>query len=97
MNHCICDYMISIPIQPVSTISKVSRFYSNQLWSYGSWIYNYLYAISAYYHEHCGFKSRSWRVVLNTTFGDKVVSDLRQVNGFVFSGFPPTIKLTATI
>jgi len=30
------------------------------------------YAISAYQHTSCEFKSRPWRVVLNTTFCDKV-------------------------
>ena len=29
------------------------------LWSYGSWNYNYLYAISAYHHWSCEFESHS--------------------------------------
>jgi hypothetical protein len=33
--------------------------------------------------------------VLDTTFGEKFVSDLRQVGGFL--RIPPPIKLTATI
>ena len=38
------------------------------------------------------------RGVLDTTLFDKVVSDLRQVGGFIpVLRFPPPIKLTATI
>jgi hypothetical protein len=37
------------------------------------------YAISAYHHLSCEFEPRSWRGVLDTTFCDKVFSDLRHV------------------
>ena len=66
---------------------------SSLAWSYGSWIYNYLYAISAYHHWCCGLKSLSGRGVQHYVI--KFVSDLRQVSGFL--QFPPPIKLTATI
>ena len=42
------------------------------MWSYGSWIYNYLCNQCAYHYESCDFESRSWRGVLNTTLSDKV-------------------------
>ena len=41
-------------------------------WLYDCWIYYYLYVISAYHHQRCEFKSRSWRGVLDTTSCDKV-------------------------
>jgi hypothetical protein len=64
-------------------------------WSYGSWIYNYIYAISAYHHW-CEFESRSGRGVQHYVI--KFVSDLWQVGGFLqVLRFPPPIKLTATI
>jgi hypothetical protein len=54
------------------------------------------YAISAYHHRCCEFKSRSGRVVHHYVI--KFVSDLRQVGGFLrVLRFPPSIKLTATI
>ena len=65
-------------------------------WSYGSCIYNHIYAISAYHHWCCEFESRSgWGVV---HYVIKFVSDLRQVSGFLrILRFPPPIKLTTTI
>ena len=61
------------------------------------WIYNYLC-------NKCLSLLMLWvRIllrwgVLDTTLCDKVVSDLRQVGGFLqVLGFPPPIKLTATI
>jgi hypothetical protein len=54
------------------------------------------YAISAYHHWCCEFESRSGRGVQHYVI--KVVSDLRQVGGFLrVLWFPPPIKLTATI
>jgi len=50
---------------------------SSWLWSYGSWIY----AISAYHHWCCEFKSRSGRGVQHYVI--KFVNDLRQVGGFL--------------
>jgi hypothetical protein len=48
--------------------------------------------------SYCQFEFRSWRGVLVTTLCDKVVSDLRQVGGFLWIlRFSPSIKLTATI
>jgi len=41
-------------------------------WSYGSWIYNCSYAISAYHHWCCEFESRSGRGVQCTTLCHKV-------------------------
>ena len=55
-------------------------------------------AISDYHQQSCEFKPRSWRGVLDTTLCDKVVSDLRQVGGFLrVLRFPPPMKLTTTI
>ena len=66
-------------------------------WSYSSWIYNYLC-------NQCLSPLMLWvlippkRGVPNTTLCDKVVSDLRQISGFLrVLRFPPTIKLIATI
>ena len=54
------------------------------------------YAISAYHHTCCEFESRAGRGVQHYVI--KVVSDLRQVDGFLrVLRFPPPIKLTATI
>ena len=54
------------------------------------------YAISAYHHCCYEFESRSGRGVQH--YVKKVVSDLRQVSGFLRAlWFPPPIKLTATI
>ena len=54
------------------------------------------YAISAYHHWCCGFKSRSgWGI---QHYVIKFVSDLWQVGGFLWVlRFPQPIKLTATI
>ena len=49
-------------------------------WSYGSWIYNYLYATSVYYHWCCEFESQSGRGVQHYVI--KFISDLLQVGGF---------------
>jgi hypothetical protein len=61
------------------------------LWCYGSWIYNYLF-------NQClsPLMLRVWISIRArcTTLCDKVVSDLRQVCGFL--RFPLPIKLTAT-
>ena len=55
-----------------------------------------IYEISAYHHCCCEFESRSGRGVQNYVI--TLVSDLRQVNGFLrVIRFPPPIKLTATI
>ena len=54
------------------------------------------YAISAFHHWCCEFKSRWGRGVQHYVI--KFVSDLRQVGGFLrVPRFPPPIKLTATI
>jgi hypothetical protein len=68
------------------------------VWSYGSWIYNYLC-------NQCLFTTKVVRS--NPVHGEvysmqqyviKIVSDLRQVGGFHrVLRFPPPIKLTATI
>jgi len=56
------------------------------------------YAISAYHHKRCQFKSRSCEVYSIQHYVIKFVSDLRQVGGFLrILQFPPPIKLTATI
>ena len=81
---------INLPLSLTNTLGP------SWSWSYGSWIYNYLFAISAYRHYHCELESRSWRGVLDTTLCD--VSELRQVGGFLWVlWFLPPIKLTATI
>ena len=55
-----------------------------------------IYAISAYHHWCCEFKSRSRRGVQHYVI--KFVSDLRQVGGFLrVLQFSPPIKLTTTI
>ena len=65
-------------------------------WLYGSLIYNYQYAISAYHHWCCAFESRSGRGVQHYMI--KFVSDMRQAGGFLrVLRFPPPIKLIATI
>jgi hypothetical protein len=56
------------------------------------------FAISAYHHQYCEFKPRSWWSVLETTICDKVCQWL--TTGQWFSPalqFPPPIKLTVTI
>jgi hypothetical protein len=44
--------------------------------TYGSWIYNYLHAISAYHHLSREFESHSWRGVLDTSDTFFNVNDL---------------------
>ena len=51
-------------------------------WSYGSWIYNNLYATTAYHHCCCEFEFQSGRGVQHYVI--KFVSVVRQVG--VFSG-----------
>ena len=59
-------------------------------------VFTTIYAISAYHHWCCEFKSRTGRGVQHYVI--KFVSDLRQVSGFLWVlRFPPPIKLTATI
>jgi len=59
-------------------------------WSYGSWIYNNLW------NQWSEFESRTLRGVQHYVI--KLVSDLRQVSGFVWIlRFPPSIKLTTMI
>jgi hypothetical protein len=41
------------------------------------------YAISAYHHQHCEFKSHSARVYSIQHYVMKFVSDFRQVGGFL--------------
>jgi len=56
------------------------------------------YAISAYYHLHCDFESRSDEVYSIQHYVIKFFSDLRQVSGFSpGTTFPPPIKLTTMI
>ena len=64
-------------------------------WSYGSWIYNYLCYL-------CLSLLKLWvqtsRCTRYNIMWNKFVSDLWQVGGFLWvHGFPPPIKLTATI
>ena len=55
------------------------------------------YAISAYHHQRCEFESRSGDVYSIQHYVMKLVSDLRQVGGFLrVLRFPPPIKLTTT-
>ena len=64
-------------------------------WSYGSW-FKATCAISAYHHWSCRNPLRQG--LLDITLCDKVVSDLRQVGGFLWAlWFSSPIKLTATI
>ena len=75
---------------------EVSHYFTglSWSWSYGSWIYNYLY-------NQCLSPLKLW---VQTLFMErcmqhyviKFVSDLRQVSGFLrVLRFPPPIKLTA--
>jgi hypothetical protein len=64
-------------------------------WSYGSWIYNYMCYL-------CLSLLKLWvqtsRCTRYNIMWNKCVSDLWQVGGFLWvHGFPPPIKLTATI
>ena len=65
--------------------------YLSWLWTYGSWIYNYLC-------NQCLSPLKLWVWTLFMARCIKFVSDLRQVSGFlrVFR-FPPPIKLTTII
>ena len=55
-------------------------------------------AISAYHHYCCEFKPHSGEVYSIQHYAIKLVSDLRQIGGFLrVLWFPPSIKLTATI
>jgi len=55
------------------------------------------YAISAYHNQRCEFESRSGDVYSIQHYVMKLVSDLRQVGGFLrVLRFPPPIKLTTT-
>ena len=96
----VCAVICSVEAYKAALINFSSRSIkysfmrgSSLAWAYGSWIYNYLYAISAYHHWCCGLESLSGRGVQHYVI--KFVSDLRQVSGFL--RFPPPIKLTATI
>jgi hypothetical protein len=56
------------------------------------------YAIRTYHHYRCEFESRSGEVYSIQQYVIKLVSDLRQVGGFLRALlFPQPIKLTATI
>jgi hypothetical protein len=55
-------------------------------------------AISVYDHKHCEFESHSGKVYSILHYVMKFVSDLKQVDGFLWVlPFPPPIKLTAMI
>jgi hypothetical protein len=56
------------------------------LWSYGSWIYNYLCLAL-----RCQFKSNAWQSILNTTLCDKVCQWLATVRWF-----PPCTPVSFT-
>jgi hypothetical protein len=61
-------------------------------WSYGSWIYNYLYILKLCSNPAHGEVYSILHYVI------KFVSDFRQVYGFLpVLRFPPPIKLTSTI
>jgi hypothetical protein len=84
---------IHIPIQVEFNIIEGLSW----LWSYGSWIYNYL---CKQYLSPLTLWVRTplRRDVLDTTLVIKFISDLRQVGGLLLElWFPPPIKLTATI
>jgi hypothetical protein len=65
-------------------------------WSYGSWMFNYLYSqclLSLTLRVRISLR----RGVLNTTLCDKFISDLLQVGGFLrVLQYAPSIKLTTT-
>jgi hypothetical protein len=77
-----------------SVVYRIWEWIKNHLnkWLSASY-FRFLFFLSwdPYYNWTCEFENRSWRVVLDTTLYDKVVSDLRQVGGFL--RFPPPIKL----
>jgi len=67
------------------------------LWSYCSWIYNYL-CTSAYHLKLCDFEPRLLPGLLYTTLWDTVWQRLAADRWFLrVLWFPPPIKLTATI
>jgi hypothetical protein len=76
--------------------SRLVVFYSASPRAYGSWVYNYLYTISAYHRWWCEFESLSgWGV---QHYVKKFVSGLWQVGDFLrVLRFPPPIKLTTKI
>ena len=56
------------------------------------------YAVNGYHHSCCEFESRSCEVYPIQHYVIKLVSDLRQVDGFLWVlWFPLPLKLTATI
>jgi len=82
-----------VPKQAVCIYSMLRFNGPSWPWSYGSWIYNYLYSQCL---SPLKFESRSGRGVQHYVI--KFVSDLRQVGGFLrVLRFHPPIKLTATI
>jgi hypothetical protein len=75
--------------------TKKNHLMKGQSWSYGSWIYNYLF-------NRCLSPLMLWvRIQLRarcTTLCDKVGQWLAQVGCFLrILQFPPSIKLTVTI
>ena len=91
----------------VQTISMI-HFYTIVLTGFTRWlrghcgrdcmvfVFTTTYAISAYHHWCCEFESRWGRGVQHYVI--TIVSDLRQVGGFLWVlRFPPPIKLTAMI
>ena len=70
---------------------KISGAVVAVMLSYGSYIYNFLYAICAYHHWCCELESQSGRGVQHYVI--KFVSDLWQVGGFLrVLRFPPPNK-----
>jgi hypothetical protein len=69
------------------------------LWSYGSWIYSYLFNQCLFITtEVLSSNSAHGEVYSIQHYEIKFVSDLRQVGGFLrVLRFPPQMKLTATI
>jgi hypothetical protein len=56
------------------------------------------FAINAYHHKSCEFKSAHGKVYLIQHYVIKFVSDLRQVSGFLLVlRLPPPIKLSAML
>jgi len=61
-------------------------------------VFTTTYAISAYDHYRCEFKFRSGEVYSIQHYVIKIVSNLRQIGGFLrVLRFPSLIKLTATV
>jgi hypothetical protein len=83
-----CLYMLSLKLLSYVTIQKLVSFIHVK----GGGEFTTTYTISAYHHWCCEFKSRSGRGVQNYVI--KIVSDLRQVSGFLrVLRFSPPIKL----